>query len=73
LQAGTIIINNQLTLNNNGKLILNNNNTVLSGNTSTATGSISSYIVTNGTGKLTIQNIGAGARIRYSKLSYWHK
>jgi len=62
LQAGTIIINNQLTLNNNGKLILNNNNTVLSGNTSTATGSISSYIVTNGTGKLSVENIGAGAR-----------
>jgi|GEM_PF-665977 len=62
LQNGTVTINGQLNLGNDAKLLLNSNNIVLAGNTSTATGNPTSYIVTNGTGKLTVQNMGTGAR-----------
>lgn len=62
LQNGTLTINGQLNLSNDAKLSLNSNNLELAGNGSTATGNATSYIVTNGTGKLTVQNIGAGAR-----------
>lgn len=62
LLAGTVSINNLLNL-YNGKLFLNSNVVLLQGNSSVAVGNLNSYIVTNGTGKLTIQNIGTGARV----------
>lgn len=61
LANGTATINNNINL-ANGKLFLNNNNLLLTGNTSTATVAAGSYIATNGTGSLQIQNIGSGAR-----------
>jgi ELWxxDGT repeat protein len=62
LLNGNIVISSTLTLSNNGNLVLNNNQLTLSGNTSTATASATSYIVTNGTGKMQIENVGTGAR-----------
>lgn len=62
LTAGTVSAGNNLNLTNNSQLILNNNNVVLSGNTSTITQTGSSYINTNGAGKLIIENIGAAGR-----------
>lgn len=61
VNTGNITINNRLNL-TNGNLTLNNNNVTLTGTTSTATGSSSSYVVTNGLGRMTVQNIGTGAR-----------
>ncbi len=62
LLSGNINISNNINLNKGGKLLLNNNDVVLTGNSSTATGNDTSYIVTNGTGRMNIQNIGTGTR-----------
>jgi ELWxxDGT repeat protein len=62
LTSGAAVINNNINL-TAGKLFLNNNNFALTGNTSTVTTTPGSYIATNGTGSLQIQNIGTGARV----------
>jgi ELWxxDGT repeat protein len=62
LITGNISIANNINLSSSGKLILNNNNFTLTGTSSTATASASNYIVTNGSGKMFIENIGTGAR-----------
>ncbi len=62
LITGNISVANNINLSNSGKLILNNNNFTLTGNTSTATASAANFIVTNGSGKMFIENIGAAAR-----------
>ena len=62
LLNGTVSISNNLNLNRGGKLLLNINDVILTGNSSSATGNDTSYIVTNGIGKMNIQNIGAGSR-----------
>ena len=59
---GNLNIGNNLNLANSSKLIINNNNVTLTGNTSTATANATSYIVTNGIGKMLIENIGSGGR-----------
>lgn len=61
LLAGNITINNSLNL-SSGKFAINNNNITLTGSSSTATVTHGSYIITNGTGSLKIENIGTGAR-----------
>lgn len=62
LQSGNITVANNLNLTNNSLFSLNNNNLTLTGTTSTITQNGNSYINTNGTGKLTIENIGGGGR-----------
>lgn len=51
-----------LNLTNNARLTANNSNIILTGTTSAVNGSTTSYIVTNGTGSLSIGNIGTGGR-----------
>jgi ELWxxDGT repeat protein len=60
--AGTVSVNNNLNLTNNSQLMVNNSSIVLAGSTSTITQTGNSYLNTNGTGKLTIENIGATGR-----------
>ncbi len=60
--AGTVSIGNNLNLVNNSQLIVNSSTVVLTGTTSAITQSGNSYITANGTGKLTIENIGAAGR-----------
>ncbi len=65
--SNTNLINGSATINNNinfanGRFILNNNNLVITGTSAVATSTGTSYIVTNGTGSLQVQQIGAGAR-----------
>ncbi len=60
--AGTINVSSNLNLTNNSQLITNNSNIVLTGSASTITQSGNSYVNTNGTGKLTIENIGPAGR-----------
>lgn len=62
LQSGNITVANNLNLVNNSLFSLNNNSLTLTGTTSTITQTGNSYINTNGTGKLTIENIGSGGR-----------
>jgi hypothetical protein len=59
---GNVSVSNNLNLTNNARLSLNNNNITLTGTSSTITTAANSYIVTNGTGKLAIENIGSGGR-----------
>lgn len=59
--TGNLQINNNLRLSDGARLFANNNNVILAGLTSTINNS-NSYIVTNGTGALVIQDIGTGAR-----------
>lgn len=62
LSAGTLSIGANLNLTNNSQLMANNSNIVLSGSTSTISQTGNSYINTNGTGKLTVENIGTAGR-----------
>lgn len=57
-----LIVNNNLNLTGNARLTANNSNILLAGTTSSIDNTSNNYIVTNGTGKLQIDNIGAGAR-----------
>ena len=59
---GQLTINNKLNLTGNARLAANSSNVVLAGTTSTITTGTNDYVVTNGTGKLEIQNIGNGGR-----------
>lgn len=62
LIAGNLTVNNNLTLTGNSQLLINNNTITLSGSASTISQTGTSYINTNGTGKLTIENIGVTGR-----------
>lgn len=62
LAANNITVGNNLHLANNSQLVINNNTVTLSGTASTITQTGNSYITTNGTGKLIIENIGAAGR-----------
>lgn len=62
LQSGNITVANNLNLINNCLFSLNNNDLTLTGAASTITQTGNSHINTNGTGKLTIENIGGGGR-----------
>ena len=57
-----LTITNNLNLTSNARLIINNNNLSLGGTSSTVSNSTNNYVVTNGTGKMSIANIGAGGR-----------
>ncbi|MFN4083232.1 MAG: T9SS type A sorting domain-containing protein [Bacteroidia bacterium] len=59
--AGNIIVNGQLTL-NNGIIQLNNSNITITASGNVNGGSVSSFIVTNGFGRLVQNNIGSGGR-----------
>lgn len=61
LQSGTIAVNNEIKL-VNGRLTLNTGNLLLKGNTAAVTALNNQYIVTNNTGNVQVENIGAGAR-----------
>ena len=58
-----LTINNNLNLTGNARLTVNNSNVILNGTSSGITNAVNNYIVTNGFGKLQIQNIGTGGRI----------
>ncbi len=60
--GAALTVQNNLNLTNAARLIANNNNVVLNGNSSTITGDAGNYIVTNGTGSLTVQDMGTGGR-----------
>ncbi|MFN8250828.1 MAG: T9SS type A sorting domain-containing protein [Ferruginibacter sp.] len=60
--AGTVSVSTNLNLTNSSQLMVNNSGIVLTGSTSTITQTGNSYINTNGTGKLTIENIGIAER-----------
>lgn len=65
---GPVLLNNHLTVNNSftlsasARLFTSNSHLVLTGTSSTITADANNYIVTNGSGGLTIQNIGTGSR-----------
>ncbi|MFN8266319.1 MAG: T9SS type A sorting domain-containing protein [Chitinophagaceae bacterium] len=61
LKNGTVAVNKGMTL-LGGKLTLNTGNLIMKGNTSAVTALNNNYVVTNGTGTLQVENIGAGAR-----------
>ncbi len=59
LTAGNLEIYGNAVLSNSAKITLNNNNLNLKGKSSSISGDISSYIVTNGTGKVSVENLDA--------------
>jgi ELWxxDGT repeat protein len=62
LIANNLTVNSNLNLTGNNQLLINNNSITLSGSTSTITQTGTSYINTNGSGKLIIESIGATGR-----------
>lgn len=65
--GNTNLINGTATMNGNinlvnGRFTLNNNNLIITGTAGVATAAANAYIVTNGTGSMQVQNIGAGSR-----------
>lgn len=66
--AGNVSVNanmsiqSNLSLTENARMMANANNISLIGTASTITNAVNSYVVTNSTGKLEIQNIGTGGR-----------
>ncbi len=62
ITSGNLDIYGNATLSNDAKITLNTNNLNLKGTSSTLTGNETSYIVTNSTGSLQIENIGASGR-----------
>jgi len=57
LLSGNLDIYGDATLSNSAKITLNTNNLNLKGKTASITGNVSSYIVTNGTGKVVVDNV----------------
>ncbi|SEP79960.1 T9SS type A sorting domain-containing protein [Flavobacterium urocaniciphilum] len=57
LNVGNLNIYGTASLNNSAKITLNNNSLILKGKTASATGDLTSYIVTNGTGKVSVENV----------------
>ena len=62
LQSGDVQVFGDVNLVNGSRLLLNAGNITLSGSTSTATITGNSYFVTNGNGRLFIDNIGSAGR-----------
>lgn len=58
LVAGNLNVYGTVALSNAAKITLNANNLNLKGSASTITGNATSYIVTNGTGKVSVENLG---------------
>lgn len=59
LITGNLDIYGSATISNSAKINLNANNLNLKGKTATISGNTSSYILTNGTGKVSIENVDA--------------
>ncbi|RYZ61854.1 MAG: hypothetical protein EOO14_03850, partial [Chitinophagaceae bacterium] len=60
--SGQLTVTNNLHLSGNARLLANSANIVLGGTASSLTANETNYIVTNGTGSLSIENIGSGGR-----------
>lgn len=59
LVSGNLDLSGIMTLANSAKITLNSNNLNLKGTLSSLTGTNTSYVVTNGTGSVTVENIDA--------------
>ncbi|MEJ7610133.1 MAG: hypothetical protein WKF88_03025 [Ferruginibacter sp.] len=60
--AGNLSITGNLNLSGDARLVMNNSNVTMTGISSTVTNLNNSYIVTNGTGSLSMENVGVGGR-----------